>query len=145
MKITGNGDGTFTFARADGSQTLMTMDASGNTLFPSGTTGYGTGSGGVVTQITSRTTGVTLNKPSGQITMFTAAGSATPAVFTVTNSVVSANDVVILSIKSGATNSYVTQVQSVGAGSFVIQFHAQTGTASDTPVITFAVIKAASS
>jgi Na+-driven multidrug efflux pump len=32
--------------------------------------GYGTGGGGVVTQLTSRTTGVTLNTLSGQITLF---------------------------------------------------------------------------
>jgi hypothetical protein len=36
MKITGNGDGTFTFSRADGSQTLMTMDASGLVAMPAG-------------------------------------------------------------------------------------------------------------
>jgi len=104
--------------------------------------GYGTGAGGTVTQATSRTTGVTLNKVSGQITMFTAAGSATPATFTVTNSAVAATDVVVLSIASGATNTYNLSASSVSAGSFVITFYTSGGTASDTPVINFAVIKA---
>ena len=31
LKITGNNDGTFTIGRADGSQTIMTVDGSGNT------------------------------------------------------------------------------------------------------------------
>ena len=34
LKITGNGDGTFTFSRADGSQTIMTVDGSGNINAP---------------------------------------------------------------------------------------------------------------
>jgi hypothetical protein len=41
--------------------------------------GYATGAGGTVTQATSRTTGVTLNKTTGAITLFSAAGSATAA------------------------------------------------------------------
>ena len=43
------------------------IETSGNGI------GYSTGAGGVVTQGTSRTTGVTLNKPSGQITLFSQA------------------------------------------------------------------------
>ena len=48
--------------------------------------GYATGAGGAVTQITSRTTGVTLDKTTGSITLVRAAGSPTLASFTVTNS-----------------------------------------------------------
>lgn len=105
-----------------------------------GSLGYGTGAGGTVTQATSRTTGVTLNKPSGAITLFTAAGSATAASFTVTNSVVAATDTIVLSVKSG-TNKYLTFVTAVAAGSFEITFQTTGGTASDAPVINFAVIK----
>jgi len=103
--------------------------------------GYATGAGGTVTQGTSRTTGVTINKVTGQITMFSAAGSATPATFTVTNSAVAATDTVHLSIASGATNVYSLSVSSTGAGSFVITFYTTGGTATDAPVINFAVIK----
>jgi hypothetical protein len=103
--------------------------------------GYATGAGGTVTQATSRTTGVTLNKTSGAITMFTAAGSATPATFTVTNSTVAATDTVILNIKSGASNTYFYFVTAVAAGSFAITFWTTGGTASDTPVVNFNVIK----
>jgi len=102
--------------------------------------GYGTGSGGTVTQATSRTTGVTLNKPTGAITLFTAAGSATATTFTVTNSLISATDTVVLSVKS-ATNVYIAFVTAVAAGSFNVTFWTTGGTASDAPVINFALMK----
>jgi len=104
-----------------------------------GGVGYATGAGGAVTQGTSRTTGVTLNKRCGAITMFTAAGSATAASFTVTNSTVGANDVIILNQASG-TNLYVLLVTAVAAGSFTVTFYTTGGTTSDAPVINFAVI-----
>jgi len=106
--------------------------------------GYGTGAGGTVTQSTSRTTGVTLNKPTGGITLFTAAGSATPTTFTVTNSLVATTDTVVLSVKSG-TNVYLTAVTAVAAGSFNVTFWTTGGTASDAPVINYSVIKGATS
>lgn len=103
--------------------------------------GYGTGAGGAVTQATSRTTGVTLNKIAGAITLVSAAGSTTPATFTVTNSAVAATDTIILSQKSG-TDLYDLKVTSVASGSFNITFNTTGGTTSEQPVINFAVIKA---
>jgi hypothetical protein len=103
--------------------------------------GYGTGSGGAVTQITSRTTGVTLNKTNGAITLFSAAGSATWASFTVTNSTVAATDVIEVCAKSG-TNLYLVSVTAVAAGSFQISFATTGGTATDAPVFNFAICKA---
>ena len=101
--------------------------------------GYATGAGGTVTQGTSRTTGVTINKRCGAITMFSAAGSATAATFTVTNSTVGANDVIILNQKSG-TDLYDLMVTAVAAGSFNITFRTTGGTTTEQPVINFAVI-----
>jgi hypothetical protein len=117
----------------------------GLTVTSSGGLGYGTGSGGTVTQITSRTTAVTLNKTNGSITMFNAAGSAAWNAFTVNNSTVTANDTVILTIRSGATNTYLLQPASITNGNFSILFATTGGTASDAPVINFAVIKAVTS
>ena len=105
--------------------------------------GYATGAGGVVTQLISRTTGVTLNKTTGAITMFSAAGTTTAATFTVTNSTVAATDVIILNQKSG-TDLYDLMVTAVAAGSFNITFRTTGGTATETPVFNFAVIKAVS-
>jgi len=103
--------------------------------------GYATGAGGAVTQITSRTTGVTLNRTSGAITMFSAAGTTTAATFTVTNSTVAATDVIILNQKSG-TDLYDLMVTAVAAGSFNLTFRTTGGTTTETPVFNFAVIKA---
>lgn len=105
--------------------------------------GYATGAGGTVTQGTNRTTGVTLNKTAGAITLFSAAGSATAATFTVTNSTVAATDVIILNQKSG-TDLYDLMVTAVAAGSFNITFRTTGGTTTETPVFNFAVIKAVS-
>jgi len=109
------------------------------------TTGIGYSAGGAVTQLTSRTTGVTLNSLTGAITLFTAAGSATPASFTVTNSTVAATDVIAISVKSSTTNLYEVFVTAVGAGSFQITFFTTGGTTSDAPVFNYAVIKGAAS
>jgi len=119
----------------------MRIDSSGNVLVTNAAgLGYGTGSGGAVNQLISRTTGVTLSKPTGAITMFSAAGSATAATFTVTNTLVAATDTIILNQKSG-TNLYVLLVTAVAAGSFNITFYTTGGTATDAPVINFAIIK----
>jgi hypothetical protein len=106
--------------------------------------GIGYLNGSAVTQGTSRTTGVTINAYAGAITMFSAAGSATAATFTVTNANVRATDTIILSVKSG-TNLYEVFVTAVAAGSFNITFFTTGGTATDAPVINFAVVRSAAS
>jgi hypothetical protein len=113
----------------------------------SGTTGafgYLTGIGGAVTQITSRSTGVTINKPCGAITMFSAAGSATWASFTVTNSAIGANDTVDISQKSG-TNTYQAFASGISAGSFTFNFATTGGTSTDAPVFNITIQKGANS
>jgi len=103
--------------------------------------GYGTGSGGAVTQATGRTTGVTLDKTNGAITLVSAAGSTSWQSFTVTNSTVAATDTVIVNQKSG-TDLYMIHVTAVAAGSFRITFATTGGTTTEQPVFNFAVIKA---
>jgi hypothetical protein len=106
-----------------------------------GALGYATGSGGAVTQATDRTTGVTLNKTNGAITLVSAAGSTSWQTFTVTNSTVAATDTVIVNQKSG-TDLYQIFVTNVAAGSFKISFATTGGTTTEQPVFNFAVIKA---
>lgn len=105
-----------------------------------GSIGYTTGSGGAVTQTTNRTTGVTLNKANGAITLVSAAGSVTYQSFTVTNSTVAATDTVIVSQKSGTDLNQIF-VTAVAAGSFRISFATTGGTTTEQPVFNFAVIK----
>jgi hypothetical protein len=133
-----SGTGRYNFYAAGGADNLF----SGNVLvFGAGGLGYTTGSGGAVTQATSRTTGVTLNKTNGAITLVSAAGSATPATFTVTNSTVAATDVIHVCQKSG-TDKYIVLVTNVAAGSFQITFYTTGGTTTEQPVFNFAVMKA---
>ena len=138
--FTGNATASGTLSVTGNTSVTGNLSVTGNALAVAGAIGYGTGAGGSVTQLTSRTTGVTLNKPTGAITMFTAAGSATAATFTVTNSYVAATDTMSVNQKSG-TNLYNFIVTAVAAGSFNITFYTTGGTASDAPVINFNVIK----
>lgn len=120
----------------------VTLSATGSVLVNgSGGVGYGTGSGGAVTQATSRTTGVTLNKANGAITLVSAAGTTTWQSFTVTNSTVAATDVIRVCQKSG-TDLYQIHVTAVGAGTFRVTFATTGGTTTEQPVFNFAVIKA---
>ena len=108
--------------------------------------GYGTGEGGAVTQITSQATTVVLNKPTGAITMFAAVLAADTTVsFTLTNSHIAAGDVLVFNV-SGTAVAGAYKVDAVSsAGSAVIAVHnlTPTNSASEAPVIAFAVIKGA--
>ncbi|MDB9879710.1 hypothetical protein OAC87_04015 [Pseudomonadales bacterium] len=135
---------------------ISTTDTNGNlTLTPNGTGevqltgkfGYSTG-GGTVTQTTNKTTAVTLNAKSGQITMNNASMSNnTTAGFTLTNSFVAATDVVIVNIASGATaDGYILTVDAVAAGSCRISVrHNSGGALSEALVLNFVVIKGVTS
>lgn len=84
--------------------------------------GYGTGAGGAVTQLTDKTTGVTLSKPCGQITTNAASLAANTTVsFTVTNTLVGTSDAPEVVRQSGGTAAaYQVWCDSVAAGSFVV-------------------------
>jgi hypothetical protein len=109
--------------------------------------GYATGAGGTVTQSTSKSTGVTLNKISGQITMNGAAlAAAAEVAFTLTNSTIAATDVVIVNVQSvGTAGSYLVSVGAVANGSCSITVsNASAGSLSQAIVLNFAVIKSVS-
>jgi len=111
-----------------------------------GTLGINTGSGGAVTQSSNKSTGVTLDKAAGAITMHNASlNSATTVSFTLTNSTIGADDVVVASIKSGATaGAYTLTVDAVAAGSCRFSLRNETGgSLGEAVVINFVVIKGA--
>ena len=104
--------------------------------------------GGTVTQATSKSTGVTLNKPSGQITMDDAnLATATEVSFTVTNSEIAATDVVVVNHSSaGTAGAYMVQANSIAAGSFAITVTNLTGgTLGEAIVLSFVAFKGSSS
>ena len=106
--------------------------------------GYTTGSGGTVTQATSRTTGVTLNKPSGQITLFSQALAAGAAnTFVLTNSAIAANDFLMLNHFSGGTIGNYVLAANTGAGIANVTIRSTTTVTAEAPVIQYVLIKGA--
>lgn len=129
-----------------GNISLLTTGG-GNVLVPgSGGLGYGAGSGGTVTQLTSKATGVTLNKTNGQITMSNVTLTAATSVsFAMTNSTIAATDVVVIALSSGAANPalYNVTCQQVAASAAGIKVENVSGGAlAEALVLNFAVIKA---
>lgn len=122
------------------------QDSSGSTTGPvgSGMIGYASGLKGDVTQITSRSTGVTVNAPCGQITTDTSSlAAAAEATFTVTNSCVNARDAVIVNMKTITTGLPVAFVTNVTDGSFDITISNLDASTADTSadVINFCILK----
>jgi hypothetical protein len=114
----------------------------------SGTNGVGysgTGVGGTITQLTDKTTGVTINKITGQITMNAAAlPNNNNVTFRVTNGTVDATDVPFVAISGGTTFNYLISVVQVGAGYFDITIRNVSGASrSESLIINFAIIKGA--
>jgi hypothetical protein len=91
--------------------------------------GYATGAGGAVTQATSKSTGVTLNRATGKITTNNAALNAGASVsFTLTDSAIAATDGIGVQIVSGATaGAYSVTVDAVASGSCQISLRNLTG------------------
>jgi len=105
--------------------------------------GYTADAQGTVTQATSKSTAVTLNKSAGQITMNSAAlASVTNVTFTLNNSFISANDILILNVSGGATSgAYNCWVSGLSAGSASITLrNISGGSLSEAVVINFALI-----
>lgn len=115
----------------------------GTTVYATTEIGYTAEASGTVTQLTDKSTGVTLNKSAGQITLNGAAlANVTNVSFTLTNSTISAKDVIILSVSSGATaGAYNCWISSKTTGSCVITIrNLSGGSLSEAFVINFAVI-----
>jgi hypothetical protein len=117
------------------------------TCYASQEIGYSSAAQGSVTQATSKSTGVTLSKSSGQITMNGAALSNGAIVsFTLTNTLLSAKDVLIINVAGGLATSgtYTSFVSTVAAGSAVISlYNISAGPLSEAVVINFAIIHSA--
>ena len=128
-----------------GAATGTSLSTTGNIVVSStGKVGYATGSGGTVTQATSKATGVTLSKSTGQITLNAAAlASDTTVSFTLTNTVIEAGDILIMNhISGGTAGSYLLNAQSAAGSASINVRNITAGSLSEAIVIAFAVIKA---
>jgi hypothetical protein len=117
---------------------------SGADIIATNEIGYAAAAQGTVTQLTSKSTGVTLNASAGQITMDNESLNGTTNVaFTLTNNKISAKDVIIVNVAGGvaANTSYNCWVSGHGAGTcdFVLR-NITGGALSEAVVLNFAVI-----
>lgn len=127
------------------------IDQSGNALATTGLLGYAVGSGGVVTQITSKTTSVAIDKQNGSIVTHNAAlGAGAQAVFKVVNSYVGPADHVLLALTPGngvdATQYDCRPIIDTTAGAFYVVLRNISGISLSQAVrLNFLVIKGSSS
>jgi hypothetical protein len=129
-----------------GAATATSLTAAGNILInnSSGKAGYTTGAGAAVTQTGGRSNPTPpINRPTGSITLDSAAGTTAYTSFTVNNNIVAATDVIILNQKSG-TDKYELMITKITGGvSFEITFRTTGGTTTEQPVFSFAIISGA--
>ena len=123
------------------------LDPEFSTCYATEEIGYAAAAQGAVTQATSKSTAVTLDKSMGRITMNNASlATATNATFTLNNSLISASDTVILTISGGqaTAGSYNAFANALTTGSVSITLrNISGGTLSESVVINFCVIHGA--
>jgi len=127
-----------------GNSERMRINSGGDVILSStGRLGYGTGSGGTVTQTTNKSTAVTLNKPTGQITMSTATlANGASVSFALNNSLISAVDV--LAVNATSFGGYTATCVNTATGAATIRVtNISGGSLSEAVTLQFAVIKGA--
>ena len=106
--------------------------------------GYSAAAQGSVTQLTDKSTAVTLNTSAGKITMNNASlATATNASFTLNNNKISANDIIILTIAGGLATpgTYNVFANTIGSGTVSITLrNISGGSLSEAVIINFAII-----
>jgi hypothetical protein len=115
----------------------------GTTIYASSEIGYTSSALGTVTQSTDKSTGVTLNKSIGRITMNGAQLAANNAAsFTLTNSAIGANDSIIVNVSGGGTAAaYTAYISSMTSGSAVVTLRNMTGNnLSEAVILNYAII-----
>ena len=152
LAVTTNGTIIFNEGRItslDGATVGATTPAAvtGTNVLATSTLGYTTGSGGTVTQGTSKSTTVVLNKATGQITLHGAALAAnTPVTFTFTNSTIAANDILVFNhVSAGTIGAYNFNAIASSGSAVVTVRNITSGSLSEAAVVSFAVIKAVTS
>jgi hypothetical protein len=114
-------------------------------IYSSSEFGYTADAQGAVTQLTSKSTAVTLNKSAGRITLNNAALAGNTAVsFTLNNSLISSNDILILNVSGGSVadaTTYTVYTSSLATGSAVITLRNLTASSqSEAVIINYALI-----
>ena len=120
------------------------QDPEFSTVYATQEIGYAAGAQGTVTQATSKSTAVTLNKSSGQITMNAAnLATVTNVAFTLNNSVIGTKDVLIVNVAGGnataGTYNVFTSTLAAGSATIVLR-NISGGDLAEAVVLNFAII-----
>jgi hypothetical protein len=128
-------------------------DATGTSLIVTGQlrssgtagVGYSSGAGGTITQATNKSTGVTLNKITGEITLAAGAlAAATIVSFTLTNSTIASTDVIVLNhVTTGTRGAYGLNAQCANGSAIIYIRNNSAASLNEAIVIRFTVIKGA--
>jgi hypothetical protein len=149
-----NGNSNVSVATSNGNVTInavgnntMTITGTGanvtGTVTSTGKIGYASGS--TVTQITSRSTAVTINALSGEITLFGSSMTAGQVdYFTMTNNQIEVGDIIVCATYGGSLGTYLpmSYVTSATQAAFTFRNLDSFVTAAETPIIKFIIIKA---
>ena len=146
--------GGFNWQTANNTTPKMTLSGTGDLAMvggmlsssPTTGVGYATGAGGTVTQITSKTTAVTLNKTTGKITTTADALASNTAVqFTLNNSTIAVGDLIVVNPNTN-TNAYRVWGAVAGAGvANIVLENRSASPLSEAVAISFAIIKGVTS
>jgi hypothetical protein len=146
LMTTPDGSGTLTERVRIGQDGTVTVRKKLLNDAADGGVGYTAGAGGTVTQATSKSTGVTLNRPSGEITMNNAAlASGAVVSFTLTNSCIEAGDTLVLNhvnVLSGTGFYMLNAICAAGSATIYVR-NAGAVSLSEAIVLRFALIKGA--
>ena len=122
------------------------LDSNGNILLSGASSqlGFTTGAGGTVTQLTSRSTDVILNRPTGTIQVYSAVlNSLTSVNIPLVNNTIVPNDMVIVQHVSGGTLGLynITAIATASGATITMRNNTATASPNEAPVLRFVVIK----
>ncbi|GAD20972.1 hypothetical protein [Acidovorax sp. MR-S7] len=134
------------FVSNSGGTVAGNLTVQGSLMTTAGPLGYGPGAGGSVTQATNKTTGVTLNKSSGRITMNNSALSAgTETGFALTNSFITGNSTISVTPYGANGNNYRVRTNVAPGVCSVFVKNETENTLSDALILQFNVLQGSSS
>ena len=110
--------------------------------------GYGIGAGGTVTQATSKSTAVTLNKPTGRITMNAASlASGTKVTFLLNNTLITSTDGLIASVAGGSSvpDDYIVTSRCANNAAAITVANRNAGALAEAVILGFWLVKGATS
>lgn len=121
----------------------LAVDDYANLLYVGGGLGYGIGAGGTVTQLTSKSTAVTFNKPTGQVIMNNAALAAGASTqFQLTNSLITSSDVININAYNNL-NYRVESVYTTNGAAGIRVTNITASALSEALILTYTILKGA--